>query len=115
VKLFHESITLMLFVVLHLIGLFLICGTARLARHLLRKSPSDGAVISPAFLTRSMTAGHDEIRDADRLITLPHSRAHEEDGVISIEISPIGVITHLVPCHLIRRQSAETSSVSMLS
>jgi hypothetical protein len=37
--------------------------------------PSDGAVICPACWRGSLTAGHDEIRDADRLITFPRSKA----------------------------------------
>lgn len=80
----------------------------------MRKFPSDGAVICPACLTRSMTACQDEIRDADRLIPLSRSSRIVEDDLISIEISPIGIIAHLAPCHLIRRQSAGTSSVPML-
>lgn len=75
----------------------------------------DGAVICPAYLTRSMTAGHDEIRAADRLITCRARGRIEEDGLISIEISPIEIIAHLAPCQLIRRKSAGTSAVPMLS
>lgn len=48
-----------------------------------------------------MTAGHDEIRAADRLITCRARGRIEEDGLISIEISPIEIIAHLAPCQLI--------------
>ncbi|WP_307951234.1 hypothetical protein, partial [Sinorhizobium medicae] len=43
-----------------------------------------------------MTACQDEIRDADRLIPLSRSSRIVEDDLISIEISPIGIIAHLV-------------------
>lgn len=59
-----------------LIRLFLICRTARLARDSLRSSPSDDAVICPACWRGRFTAGHDDIRDLDRLITLTRSAAH---------------------------------------
>jgi hypothetical protein len=42
----------------------------------LRNSPSDGAVICPACRRGHKTAGHDEIRDADRLIIFARSEAH---------------------------------------
>jgi len=53
-----------------------------------------------------MNACQDEIRDADRLIPLSRSSRIVEDDLISIEILPIGIIAHLAPCHLIRRQTA---------
>lgn len=37
------------YVACQLKGFFLICGTARLARYLLRDSPSGGAVICPGY------------------------------------------------------------------
>lgn len=60
---------------------------------------------------RSSTADHDDIRDADRLITFTHSKRIASDGLIGIEISPLGFITHLAPCRLIRRRTAGTSPV----
>ncbi|WP_417426874.1 hypothetical protein [Hoeflea sp.] len=73
---FPHNLVVEPFVTWHLIGFFLICGTTRLARYSLRKSPSDGAVICPACWRGHLTAGHDDIRDPDCLITLKRSTAH---------------------------------------
>lgn len=57
-----------------------------------------------------IAAGHDDTRDADRLITFTRSKRIASDGLIGIEVSPLGFITHLAPC-LIRRRTAGASPV----
>ena len=54
--------------------------------------PSDGAVICPACWRGPWTAGHDEIRDADRLFTFSRSRRSESDGLIGVEDLRLRVI-----------------------
>ncbi|MDQ0458346.1 hypothetical protein QO005_004707 [Rhizobium paknamense] len=56
------------------------------------KSSPDCAVICPAF-GRSLTAGHYYIRNVDRPIIFTRSEATESDGLIDIEVSPLGFIT----------------------
>lgn len=58
------------------------------------------------LLARSTTAGHDEICDADRLITLTRCKRIATNGLIGIEISLLGFITHLAPCRSILRRTA---------
>jgi hypothetical protein len=58
------------------------------------------------LLARSTTAGHDEICDADRLITLTRWKRIATNGLIGIEISFLGFITHLAPCRSIQRRTA---------
>jgi hypothetical protein len=58
------------------------------------------------LLARSTTADHDEICDADRLITLTRWKRIATNGLIGIEISPLGFITHLAPCRSIQRRTA---------
>lgn len=58
---------------------------------------------------RSSTAGHDDIRDTDRQSILRAAWRSESDGLIGIEVLPLGFITFW---HLALYPSAEAREFS---